>query len=188
MRISSIFTVLCLFSVISMSPATAQETVKELAAKASAEMRLLTSFQTLERMTSQMNHFLIYSIQAERGGWGVLEFVETSDFTNSYVVKSTAEDVQIEVARASKSISTSKVATDDEIGQAESAVENLDVLVALAPEIAELLSAGDPDAAALLYREKGRPAHINALRNVQSGVSTTQKRLSRTLLNIRVAK
>ena len=91
-------------------------------------------------------------------------------------------------ARASKSISTSKVATDDEIGQAESAVENLDVLVALAPEIAELLSAGDHDAAALLYREKGRPAHISALRGVQSGVSTTQKRLSRTLLNIRGAK
>lgn len=53
---------------LTVSPIHAQEPVKELAAKVSPELRPLSAFQTLERMTSQMNHFLIYAIEAERGG------------------------------------------------------------------------------------------------------------------------
>lgn len=180
--------IVALFTIMSATPATAQETIKDLAAKAHAELRLLNSFQTLERMTSQMNHFFVSSIQAERGGWIVVEFVNPTDDENSYMIRSTAEDVQIEVARASKSISKSKVATDDELANAKSAVENLNSLLALAPQIADMVSAGELDAADLLYHQTGQPAYNNALRGAQSGVGTVQKRLSKTLLKIRVTK
>ena len=70
MRIFSIATAFGLFFALFVSPANAQDSVKDLAAKASAELRLLTAFQALERMTSQMNHFLVYAIEAER--WGVV--------------------------------------------------------------------------------------------------------------------
>ncbi len=180
--------IVVLFSIMSVIPATAQETVKDLAAKASAELRLLSSFQTLERMTSQMDHFFVSSIQAERGGWIVVEFVNPTDDENSYMIRSTAEDVQIEVARANKTISKSKVATDDEPANAKSVVENLNSLLALAPEIADLVSQGELDAADLLYHQSGQPAYSNALRGAQSGVGTVQKRLSKTLLKIRVTK
>ncbi len=188
MRFFLTIPVLGVFLLVFLSPAAAQETAKELAAKASAELRLLTSFQTLERMTSQMNHFFVSSIQAERGGWTVVEFANPTDDENSYMIRSTAENLQFEVARANRSISKSKVATEDELANAKSAVENLNSLLALAPEIADLVSAGELDAADLLYHQKGWPAHINALRGAQSGVGTVQKRLSKTLLSIRVAK
>lgn len=170
-------------------PAGAQSSVKDLAAKASAELRLLTAFQTLERMTSQMNHFLIYAITSERGGWGVLEFVDTTDYgTNAYVIRSTAEDVEIEVARAKNAISKSKVATTDEMKALTSLSEQLDVLVGLAPQVADMVTAGTLDEASVLYHEVGQPAYENALRNAQSAVGTVQKRLGKTLIGIRVAK
>ena len=124
-----------LFVVASISPANAQESVKELATKASAEMRLLTAFQTLERMTSQINHYLVYAIEAERGGWDIVEFNNAPEGydTNAYIVRSTAEDVQFEIGRANSSILKSKVATEDELKNAEAAMDSLGVLVALAP-------------------------------------------------------
>jgi len=165
--------------------ANAQESVKDLAATASAELRLLIAFQTLERMTSQMDHFLIYSIQAERGGWSVntVKHVE-----NSYVIRSTAEDMQVEVARAINSIKKSKVATEDELTSAAAVEESLTVLITLASQIADLVDTGELDAAASSYRETGQTAHENAIRGTQSSVGTVQKRLGKTLLKIRIAK
>lgn len=190
MRSFLIVTTFVLANAFSTFPASSQETVKDLAAKASAEFRLLNAFQTLERMTSQMNHFLIYAIQAERGGWDVVEFSGTTDYgsTNPYMILSTAEDVQIEIARASNTISKSKVATDDELSSAESAVESINSLLSLAPQIADMVEAGQLDEAVLLYHETGQPAYEAAKRSTQSGVGTTQKRLAKTLLGIRIAK
>lgn len=164
--------------------ASAQDSVKELAAKASAELRLLNAFQTLERMTSQMNHFIVYSIEAERGGWRVLE----KEVGNDYAILSNAARAQEEAGRASNSIQKSKVATVDELGGAESAVQNLNVLLALAPQIANLIAAKEFDEAAALYREVGQAAHANAIRGTQSSMTTVQKRLSKTLLSIRTIK
>ena len=179
-----------LFVVVSISPANAQDSVKDLAAKASAEMRLLTAFQTLERMTSQLNHFLVYAIVSERGGWDIVEFNNAPEGydTNAYIIRSTAEDVQLEIGRANSSIMKSKVATEDELKNAETAMDSLGILISLAPQIADMVAEGELDAAAILYRETGQPAHENALRGAQSSVSTVQKRLGKTLLMIRVAK
>ena len=174
----------------SILPASAQESVKELAARASAELRLLTAFQTLERMTSQINHFFVSSVQAERGGWDVVEFNNAPDGTNAnvYMIRNTAEDIQVEIARANSSIMKSKVATEDELKGAEATMANLNVLISLAPKVADMVAEGELDAAAELYHETGQPAHENALRGAQSSVGTVQKRLGKTLLMIRVAK
>ena len=190
MRYLSMATAFGLCLALFAFPANAQESVKELAAKASAELRLLAAFQTLERMTSQMNHFLVYAIEAERGGWNVIEFVNDADVgsTNSYAIRSTSEDIQIESARANSSIMKSKVATEDELKSAETAFNNLKVLISLAPQIAGMIAEGELDKAAVLYHETGQPAHENALRGAQSSVSTVSKRLGKTLLKIRIAK
>ena len=190
MRFLSMTALLCLLFAASTFPTNAQESVKEMAAKASAELRLLTSFQTLERMTSQMNYFLVYAIEAERGGWDVVEFnnAPSGNSANAYMIRSTAEDVQIASARANSSIMKSKVATEDELKGAEAAIANLTVLVSLSGQIADMVANGKLDEAAVLYHELGQPAHENALRGAQSSVSTVQKRLGKTLLDIRVAK
>ena len=82
----------------------------------------------------------------------------------------------------------SKVATEDELKSAEAVIDNLNVLVSLAPQIADMVADGELDAAAVLYHETGQLAHENALRGAQSSVGTVQKRLGKTLLNIRIAK
>lgn len=190
MRFLAVAAVTGLFFIASTIPSNAQESVKELAAKASAELRLLTNFQTLERMTSQMNYFLVYAVEAERGGWEVIEFNNAPDGSsaNAYMIRSTSEDVQLEIARANSSILKSKVATDDELNSAKATVAKLGVLISLAPQIADMVAEGKLDAAAVLYHETGQPAHESALRGAQSSVSTVQKRLGKTLLKIRVAK
>lgn len=181
---------LCLLFAASTFPTNAQESVEELAARASAELQLLTSFQTLERMTSQMNYFLVYAIEAERGGWDVVEFnnAPSGNSANAYMIRSTAEDVQIESARANSSIMRSKVATEDELKSAETTITNLTVLVSLSGQIADMVANGRLDEAAVLYHEIGQPAHENALRGAQSSVSFVQRRLGRTLLDIRLAE
>ena len=190
MRYLSMATAIGLYFALSAFPASTQESIKELAAKASAELRLLTAFQTLERITSQMNHFLVYSIEAERGGWDVVEFNNSpsGNSANAYMIRSTAEDIQLESVRANSSIMKSKVATEDELKSAEAAVDNLNVLVSLAPQIANMVAEGELDEAAVLYHETGQPAHENALRGAQSSVSTVSRRLNKTLLKIRIAK
>lgn len=164
-------------------PASAQETVKELASKASAELRLLSSLQTLERMTSQVNHYLVYGIEAERGGWRVLE----KEVSNDYALHSIAHRAQLEIVRVNNSIQRNKAATEDELKGADSAVENLEVLLGLTPQIADLISTKELDAAAALYREIGQSAHDKAIRGAQSSIATVQSRLSKTLLGIRTA-
>ena len=190
MRKLTVATAICIFFTISVHSAIAQETVKDLASKASAELRLLTAFQTLERMTNQMNYFLIYSVEAERGGWDVVEFNNAAydGSANAYMIRSTAEDVELEIARANSSIMKSKVATEDELKSAEATMASLGVLLSLAPQISDLVEEGALDQAALLYRETGQPAHENALRGALSSVGTVQKRLGKTLLSIRIAK
>lgn len=190
MRYLAKATAFSLYFALSAFPASAQESIKDLAAKASAELRLLTAFQTLERMTSQMNHFLVYAIEAERGGWDIVEFNNAPDgnSSNPYIIRKTSENIQSESAQAIKSITKSKVATEDELKSAEAAIDNLNVLISLAPQIADMVAEGDLDAAAVLYHETGQPAHENALRGAQSSVSTVQTRLTKTLLKIRIAK
>ncbi len=190
MRFLTVITAIGLLFSASAFSANAQDSVKELAAKASDELRLLTAFQTLERMTSQMNHFIVYAIQAERGGWDAREFNNVPEGVNAnfYMIRGTAEDVQIEIARANKSIIKSKVATEDELKSAEAVIESMDSLLNLAPQIADMVKAGELDAAAVLYRESGQPAHESALRGSQSSVGTVSKRLGKTLLDIRIAK
>ncbi len=165
-------------------PAHAQETPQQLAARASAELRLLGSLQVLERMTSQLNHYMVYSIEAERGGWRAME----KEIGNDYVIRSNADSAKLEVARAHSSIRKSDVATEDELKGAEAAVENLNVLIELAPQIAEMILADEFDAAAALYKETGQPARDHAIRGAQSSIGTVQKRLGKTLLSIRTAK
>ena len=89
----AVLTGLCL--VLSGPSANAQETAKELAAKASDELRLMTSLQVLERMTSQVNHFLVYSIEAERGGWRVME----KEIGNDYAIRSNADRAAAEARK-----------------------------------------------------------------------------------------
>lgn len=169
---------------IPVSNVSAQETVKDLAAKASAELRLLNAFQTLERSTSQMNHILVYAVVAERGGWRVA----AKEVGNDYVLKGTVEDLQPVISRANASIQKSKVATEDELKNADTVIASFGTLFDLAPQISELISSDEFDAAANLYKEEGHAAYESALNNAQSGVSTSQKRLGKTLLGIRIAK
>jgi hypothetical protein len=169
---------------LSVLSASAQDSTKELAAKATDELRLLSSLQQLERMTSQVNHFLVYSIEAERGGWRVME----KEIGNDYAIRSNADRAKVEIVRAFNSVKKSKSATDDEVKGAKAAFENLNILIALAPEIADLITADEFDAAAALYRDTGQRAHDLALRGAQSSVGTIQKRLGKTLLGIRMAK
>lgn len=189
MRIFSVAVAAGLFFIASVLPSFAQDSVKELAANASAELRLLTDFQTLERMTSQMNYFLVYAVAAERGGWDVIEFNNAPEgsSSNAYMIRSTAEDVQLEIARANGSILKSKVATEDETKSTEVIMANLRVLVSLASRIADMVEDDQLDAAVVLYHETGQPAYENALRGAQSSVSTVQRRLGKTLLTLRVA-
>ena len=135
---------LCL--VLATMPAGAQETAKDLAARASAELRLFNALQVLERMTSQVNHFIVYSIEAERGGWRVME----KEIGNDYAIRSNADRAQVEIVRAHSSIQKSKVATEDELKGADAAVDNVNVLIALAPQIADLITARNFDAARAL--------------------------------------
>ena len=190
MRILTMAAALGLFFATSVIPANSQESVKELATKASAELRLLTAFQTLERMTSQMNHFLVGAIEAERGGWAVVEFNNVPEGTNAnaYMIRSTAEDAQLEIARANKTILKSKFATEEELKGAQAAIEGIGLLLDLAPQIADMVKAGELDAAGLLYLESGKAAFESALRGSQSSASTVSKRLGKTLLDIRIAK
>lgn len=141
-------------------------------------------------MTSYVNHFLVYAIEAERGGWGArrltMEYKARS--FNSYVIHRASADVQVDIGRANSSIMKSKAATEDELKSAEAIHDNLNVLVALSSQIADMIKDGKLDAAAVLYHEAGQPAHENALRGAQSSVGTVQKRLGKTLLKIRIAK
>ena len=173
-----------LFIALPVLSVEAQESVKDLAAKASAELRLMNSLQTIERTTSQLNHYLVYSIEAERGGWRVLE----KEIGNDYAIRSNAERAKTDVARANNAILKSKFATEDELKKAASAVENGNILIELAPQIADLITAGQFDTASELYKEIGQPAHLKALQGAQSSVGTVQKRLGKTLLDMRLAK
>ena len=190
MRFLSTVATIGLLIVASVFPAHAQESTKELAAKASAELQLLTAFQSLERMASQMNHFLVYAIQAERGGWEAREFnnVPEGASANFYIIHATAEDLQVDVARANRTIVKSKVAIEDELKGAETILESMGSLLNLAPQIADMVKAGELDAATALYRKSGHPAYESALRSAQSSVGTVSSRLGKTLLDIRIAK
>lgn len=190
MRLLSVLTMTGLLLAASVFPAKAQESVKELAAKASEEFRLLTAFQALERAANQMNHFLVYTIEAERGGWDAREFnnVPEGASANYYIIRATEEDVEIDIARANRSIMKSKVANEDELKSAESVMKSMGSLLDLAPQIANLVKAGEVDAAAVLYREIGQASFENALRGAQSSVSTVSRRLGKSLLDIRIAK
>ena len=131
-----------------------------------------------------MNHFLIYGVVAERGGWKVI----AKDVRNDYVVLGTAEDIQPEMGRAYNSILKNKFVSDDEKVGAEIVLENLQVLISIAPKISEQIVEGNFDEAAILYKRTGYAAYDAALLNAQSGVATVQRRLSKTLLLLRVAK
>ena len=131
-----------------------------------------------------MNHILVYAVEAERGGWRVA----AKEVGNDYVLSGTVEDLQPEVNRANASIRKSKVATDDELRNADTVVASFKTLFDLAPQISELISNDKFNEAAFLYKEEGLAAYQDALRNAQSGVITSQKRLGKTLLGIRIAK
>ena len=55
-------------------------------------------------------------------------------------------------------------------------------------EIADALNAKDYEAARQIYREKGQDTYSVAIRLVQSSIGNLQKRLGKTLLQIRVVK
>lgn len=168
----------------SFLPVSAQETVKNLAKKASAEQQLMNAFQTLERQTFQMNNILIYSVVAERGGWRVA----AKEVGNDYVLSGTVEDLRPGINRASASIRRSKVATDDELRNAETVLASIETLFELAPQISDLILTDQFDEASVLYKKEGHAAYESALTNAQSGVITSQKRLGKTILKIRIAK
>ena len=188
MRLTSLTAIAGAFLAFSALSSAAQNSVKDLAAKASAELRLLTAFQTLERVTSQINHALVYPIQAERGGWDAVKFVDSTSYNNAFVAQNAVNKTEVEIARAKGGIAKSKVVSDDELKSLDPIIEGLDVLVALAPQIGDMIKAGELDAAAALYQRVGQPAYLDALRGSQSSGRTVSKRLGKTLLDIRIAK
>lgn len=188
MRLMARTLVTSAFLVLSLVSAAAQDTEKDLAAKASAELRVLTAFQTLERVTSQINHALIYAIQAERGGWDAVTFVDPTAYTNSFVPQNAVNKTEVEIARARESILKGKSVSEEELKSLGVIVESLDILIALAPQVGDMIKAGELDAAAALYHEVGHPAFLDALRGSQSSAGTVSKRLGKTLLDIRIAK
>ncbi len=135
-----------------------------------------------------MDHFLTYGIVSSTGGWGVLEFVDTTDYKNAHVIRSTAKDLQVETARAMAAIERSKTATQEDKDKAHAATAAIADLYELADEISDALNAEAFEAARMLYREKGQKAYSAAIIASQSSISLLQKRLSKTILKIRVAK
>lgn len=131
-----------------------------------------------------MNNILIYSVVAERGGWRVA----AKEVGNDYVLSGTVEDLRPGINRASASIRRSKVATDDELRNAETVLASIETLFELAPQISDLILTDQFDEASVLYKKEGHAAYESALTNAQSGVITSQKRLGKTILKIRIAK
>lgn len=166
----------------------AQETASDLAVSAGNDARLLQAFQSLERATNQMDHYVAYGIIASGGGWLVIDAYGENPVSNSYVIRNNADDQALEVARAGATIARSKTATDTDKKNAEAAVASIDDVLENALVIADLLEAEDHDAAVSLYREELVLSRESALRAVQTANSDIQKRLGKTLTGIRLIK
>jgi hypothetical protein len=163
-------------------PAYAQGTTKIGASQISGELQLLTSFQTLERAATGMDRFLTYGIVSSGGGWGVLEFVDTTSFaSNSSVLKKSAIDYHLEVIRANAAIQRSKFAVDADKRRSEDIAASLYHLFDAVPAIADALKRKDIATASQAYRDHGQGAYETALRNAQSAVSSMQSRLQKTI-------
>ena len=175
------FVAALLISVCSV-PIHAQETAKSGAPKSAGELRLLKSFQTLERAATGMDRFLTYGIVSSGGGWGVLEFVDTTQFaTNSSVLRKSANDYHLEVVRANAAIQRSKFATETEKREAKDVVASLERLFDVVPSVADALEAKDIALASQAYRNHGQGAYEDAIRSVQSAVSGIQSRLQKSI-------
>lgn len=166
----------------------AQESAPDLAASAGNDLRLLQAFQSLERATNQMDHYVAYGIIASAGGWLVIDAYGDNPVSNSYVIRNNADDQAIEVARAGATVARSKTATETDKKNAEAAVSSIGDVLETALVIADLLEAEDLDAAASLYREKSTLSRDSALGAVQTANSNIQIRLGKTLTAIRLIK
>lgn len=162
--------------------ANAQGATKSGASQIAGELQLLKSFQTFERTVTGMDRFLTYGIVSSGGGWGVLEFVDTTSFaTNSSVLRKSVSDYHLEVVRANAAIQRSKFAIEAEKRQAENIVASLDRLFDAVPAVADALETKDIASASQAYRDHGQGAYEAALRNTQSAVSGIQSRLQKTI-------
>lgn len=168
--------------------ALAQESASDLAARAGNDARLLQAFRSFECAAHQMDHYVAYGIIASAGGWLVVDAHGDDPVSNSYVIRNNVEDQAIEIARAGATVSRSKTATETDKSNAEAAVSSIDTVLETALTIANLLEAGNPDAAAALYREKSVSSRDSALRFAQTAISEIQKRMGKKLIAIRVRK
>lgn len=168
------------------APATAQETPSDLAASAGHDVRLLQAFHTLERAAGQMDHYVAYAIIASSGGWRVTDGSRGNLIGNGYVIRSNADDLTLEVARAAATVTRSPSATETDVSNAESAASSMETLFDSARTIADLLEVEDMDGAAALYRDRVVEAHAGSIRAVQTSISDVQRRLGRTLIELRM--
>ena len=168
---------------------TAQDSVKDLATQANGERRLVVSFRNLERSLSEINHIMTYGIVASAGGWGVIEIVNTSDMTNSDVLRSKVEQVRAAAELANSDIQRSAFSSDFQKERARSILDNIEKLLAAAPKIADALSADDLKAAREIYRDNCQKPYQEALLAAQSSASELEKQLGTTLFfKLRLAK
>ncbi len=168
---------------------TAQDSVKDLATQANGERRLVVSFRNLERSLSEINHIMTYGIVASAGGWGVIEIVNTSDMTNSDVLRSKVEQVRAAAELANSDIQRSAFSSDFQKERARSILDNIEKILAAAPKIADALSADDLKAAREIYRDNCQKPYQEALLAAQSSASELEKQLGTTLFfKLRLAK
>ena len=188
-RRSAIALIAAIFVLFGAGLSTAQESVKDLATQANGERRLVVSFRNLERSLSEINHIMTYGIVASAGGWGVIEIVNTSDMTNSDVLRSKVEQVRAAAELANSDIQRSAFSSDFQKERARSILDNIEKILAAAPKIADALSADDLKAAREIYRDNCQKPYQEALLAAQSSASELEKQLGTTLFfKLRLAK
>lgn len=166
----------------------AQETQKELAIRASSEMRLLTSFRDMERSLSELNHFLAYGIVASAGGWGVIEVVNTTDYTNSYVLRNKAGEAQEVAARANAAIQRSDTSSDDQKERSRIFLENLEKMIGATTRITDALTDEEFDTAREIYRDDCQKPFEDARRTIQSTIIELERQLGSTIMKMRLTE
>ena len=149
----------------------------------------MISFRNLERALNEMNHIMTYGIVASAGGWGVLEIVNTSDMTNSDVLRDKIGQVRAAAELANSDIQRSEFSSDFQKERAYTILENTGKMLAAAQKIADAISADDLKAAREIYRDERQKPYEEALLAAQSSASELEKQLGTTLFfKLRLAK
>jgi hypothetical protein len=177
--------VLFSFGILSLGAeiAPANETAKELAGQASADIRLLTTFGRMERAIGDLDHALTHGIIATAGGWSVLE-----GSANPAVIRATAENTKRLATEANDGIQRSRTATDFQKERSAKIFGSFEAMLVAVDKIADALSDNNTTEARQIYQSEYQQQYAEALRVAKTSTFEIEKELSGTLIRLRFVK